>query len=212
MSSFAFLENGDFELVPDISISSSGAVGSVLFFADREPEKLADQCVAVTSASATSINLLKVLFIEEYGFLPRFEVCDRPEISAERAGALVIGDAALRADTAWSKELVRIDMGSWWFSRYALPMVFGVWGVRKAWVERNQSEFQLVCKELRRWFDLGLSTNFDSVLAEAAKRTGLPKSRLEVYYKKELNFDLGPEHKRGLALYESLCRKHRLLR
>jgi chorismate dehydratase len=212
MSSYFFLENDDFELVPDVSISSTGAVGSVLFFADREPEKLADQCIAVTSASATSINLLKILFNEEYGFSPRFEVLDRPEISSTRAGALVIGDAALKADSDWSRDFVRIDLGSWWYSLFALPMVFGVWAVRKDWVARNQSEFQLVCSELRRWFDLGLSVNFEAVLDEAARRTGLPKARLEQYYRQELNFDLGDDHKRGLALYESLCRKHGLLK
>jgi chorismate dehydratase len=212
MSSYFFLENDDFELVPNVSISSKGAVGSVLFFADREPEKLAGQCIAVTSASATSINLLKILFNEEYGFSPEFEVLDRPEISSTRAGALVIGDAALNADSVWSRDFVRIDLGSWWFSLFALPMVFGVWAVRKDWVASNQSEFSLVCSELRRWFDLGLSVNFEAVLEEAARRTGLPKARLEQYYRQELNFDLGEDHKRGLALYESLCRKHGLLK
>jgi chorismate dehydratase len=211
MSSFFFLESGCFSLVPNISIASKGAVGSVLFFANRPPQELRSEVLAITSDSATSVNLLKVLFAETYGFIPKCETVSCPEIDDEHAGALVIGDRALHSDISWSKDLVRMDLGQWWFEKFQLPMVFGVWAARKTWVERNQKSFESICPELRNLFDEGLHGRFEDVLAEAQKRTGLPKPRLEYYYRHELNFELSASHLQGLKLYRNLCIKHRLL-
>ncbi len=211
MSSFFFLESGCFRLVPNISIASKGAVGSVLFFANRPLQELRSEVLAITADSATSVNLLKVLFAETYGFIPKCETVSHPEIDDKHAGALVIGDRALHSDISWSKDLVRVDLGQWWFENFHLPMVFGVWAARKTWVEKNQKSFEGICPELRNLFDEGLDGRFEDVLAEAEKRTGLPKPRLEQYYRHELNFELTPSHLQGLRLYRSLCIKHQLL-
>jgi chorismate dehydratase len=211
MSSFFFLESGCFSLVPKISIASKGAVGSVLFFANQELKDLRSDVLAITADSATSVNLLKVLFAETYGFVPRCETVANPVIDDQHQGALVIGDRALHSDISWSKDLVRVDLGQWWFEKFNLPMVFGVWAARKQWVEKNQKEFESICPELRNLFDDGLLGRFDDVLEEAQKRTGLPKARLEHYYRRELNFELTASHLKGLELYRSLCIKHGLL-
>jgi chorismate dehydratase len=211
MSSFFFLEQSDFTLVPSISIASIGAVGSVLFFADRQPSELAGTALAITADSATSVNLLKILFAESYGFVPRFEVTGTPGVGKEHAGALVIGDKALNSDTTWSKELVRIDMGQWWYESFGLPMVFGCWAARNSWIDANRHRFETICKELRALFDRGLGLDFQKVLDEAEKTTGHPRPRLEHYYRNELNFDLTDKHRQGLSLYAKLCVKHGLL-
>jgi chorismate dehydratase len=218
MSSFYFLQNGNLELVPLISIASKGAVGSVLFFADRPLVALQGCKIAITSASATSVNLLKVLFAEKIGFIPEFVVCDEPELNAEFAGALVIGDRALAFDQNWDArsgdsvgDSVRVDLGAWWFEAFSLPMVFGVWAARKQFVESNRARFQELCSDLRHYFDAGLGTQFAAVVAEASRRTGLSSQRLSVYYRQELNFDMTAEHLKGLELYRTLCFKHGLL-
>jgi chorismate dehydratase len=211
MSSFFFLESGLFQLVPEISIASKGAVGSVLFFADRPLKAMKNEVLAITADSATSVNLLKVLFAETHGFIPRCVTVASPSISSEHRGALVIGDRALHSDNNWSKDLVRVDLGQWWFEKFKLPMVFGVWAARKEWVKKNQTSFNNICPELRSLFDTGLDIRFEDVLKEAQKRTGLSRSRLAHYYKNELNFDLTPSHIKGLELYKTLCIKHGLL-
>jgi chorismate dehydratase len=211
MSSFFFLESGCFNLVPNISIASKGAVGSVLFFANRPLQELRSEVLAITADSATSVNLLKVLFAETYGFIPQCETVSSPEIDDRHAGALVIGDRALHSDISWSKELVRMDLGQWWFEKFQLPMVFGVWAARKTWIEKNQKSFESICPELRNLFDEGLRGRFEDVLTEAQKRTGLPKTRLEYYYRHELNFELTASHLQGLKRYRSLCIEHGLL-
>lgn len=212
MSSFFFLEQSDFSLIPSISIASIGPVGSVLFFADRDPGDLAQSTLAITADSATSVNLLKILFAETYGFIPRFEVTKTPEVSKDYAGALVIGDKALKSDSTWSKELVRVDMGQWWYEKFGLPMVFGCWAARNSWIDSNRERFNSMCEELRLLFDKGLGVHFEQVLDEAEKTTGHPRTRLEHYYRNELNFDLTDRHREGLALYAKLCVKHGLLK
>ena len=218
MSSFYFLENGNLELIPQISIASRGPVGSVLFFADRPLANLQGCKIAITSASATSVNLLKVLFAEKVGFVPEFVVCDEPELNDEFAGALVIGDRALAFDQRWDArpasgigESVRMDLGAWWFEAFSLPMVFGVWAARKSLVEENRPRFESLCANLRQLFDLGLGAQFPEVVAEAARRTGLSSERLSVYYRQELNFEMTSEHLKGLELYRTLCVKNGLL-
>jgi chorismate dehydratase len=218
MSSFYFLQNGNLELVPLISIASKGAVGSVLLFADRPLVSLQGCKIAITSASATSVNLFKVLFAEKIGFIPEFIVCDEPELNAEFAGALVIGDRALAFDQNWDArsgdsvaDSVRVDLGAWWFEAFSLPMVFGVWAARKQFVESNRARFQELCSDLRQYFDVGLGAQFAAVVAEASRRTGLSSQRLMVYYRHELNFDMTAEHLKGLELYRTLCLKHGLL-
>ena len=211
MSSFFFLEHGGFKLIPDISISGKGEVGSVLFFADREPKELKGEVLSITNDSATSVNLLKVLFAETYGFIPHCKTSATPTVDQHCRGALVIGDRLLDSDRTWSKALVRIDLGQWWFERFGLPMVFGVWAAQKLWINQKPERFKTICTQLRKLFDYGLTQQFGEVLEEAERRTGLTKPRLEHYYRSELNFDLTDSHWQGLALYAKLCARHGLL-
>ena len=210
MSSYYFLCNDKFTLIPDLSISCKGPVGSVLLFAKSEPANI--KRITASSQSATSVNLLKVLFAEHFGTWPEIVPDERPDLDLDDAdGALVIGDRALEVDTAWSQKYVRIDMGAWWWQRYHLPMVFGVWAARADWLEENQYQFADIARGLRTAKVLGLTRRWKDTLYEANRRTGLSLSRLEQYYREELNFDFDVEHSDGLAMYQSLLRKYNLI-
>jgi chorismate dehydratase len=212
MSSFYFLCNDLFRLCPDLSISCRGPVGSVLFFAKSEPSAVARGKVVASAQSATSVNLLRVLFAEHFGSWPNIIADERPDLdSDEFDGALVIGDRALEVDTSWSQRYVRIDMGAWWWERYHLPMVFGVWAARCNWAEANPYRFAEISRGLRTAKMLGLTRRWKDTLFEANRRTGLSLSRLERYYKEELNFDFDADHHQGLSLYQSLLRKYNLI-
>ncbi len=216
MSSHYFLEDGGFELFPDISISSKGAVGSVLFFSKRPPAQLSQPKIAVPLASASSVRLLQILLIESYSLEPELFPVAEPEKAAGVDGFLLFGDGALTFDDQLTKggpgvELTRMDLGQWWFETYRLPMVFGVWAARKTWIANNPQDFASLSQYLtgsrERWFGEG----FKIVLAEAAKRTGLSQERLAHYYQNQLDYDLTDEHRRGLELYNNLCNKHGLV-
>lgn len=209
MSSFYFLQTGNLQLVPDISISSDGPVGSVLFFSKVSPHKLNGAKIAVPASSATSVNLLKILLAEQLNCKPIFCVESEPSLEGtDVLGALVIGDRALAFDNEWSRHYWRADLGQWWQARTGLPMVFGVWAARQEWAARNEQHFLAICNTLRLSAQLGLSSLFPLVMNEARNRTALPPDRLQRYYFKELNFHLGERHRRALELFADLCRKH----
>ncbi len=214
MSSFGFLSRQDLAYIPDVSISCCGPVGSVLLFSKHSLEDLAksDRLVVASAQSASSVNLFKILMLEQFGTLPAMTADINPEIDPEGIDAvLVIGDRALEVDTAWSTRYLRIDMGDWWWRTFNLPMVFGLWAARMDWIGEHPSAYATISDALRQSKAIGLSTAFEAVLDEAEQRTGLARSRLQHYYKSQLNFDLTPKHLEGLRLFQTLATKHGLL-
>lgn len=216
MSAHFYLQGG-FEIFPTLSISSCGPVGSVFLFSKRQPEDLNDALVGLPAASASSVNLLKVLLFE-MGVKPRFTVTSAAQSrSAEPLAGLdaclMLGDDALRADRRFGSDpnLVRRDMGQWWFERYSLPMVFGVWAARSSWASEHAEQFADLGVLLAQSVDKGLKGHFEAVLAAAQAATGLDRQRLQVYFQEELDYRFKPEHRQALALFGSLCREHKLL-
>ncbi|HEY9733976.1 MAG TPA: menaquinone biosynthesis protein [Drouetiella sp.] len=211
MSSFFYLESSDMQLLPELSISSIGAVGSVLFFSKKDPKKL-DKCkIAVPMSSATSINLLRVLLLEQFGVEPVLVTAAAPDLDRSNLdGALVIGDRALLVDPDWTSKFQRWDMGAWWHETCNLPMTFGVWAAKVGWVEKNPETFSDICAALVRARQEGLTTALEQVIAESMERLPLSHDRLHQYFTEELNFEFTPAHKEGLELYRSLCQKHHL--
>lgn len=213
MSSFFFLESSDMQLVPDLSISSIGAVGSVLFFSKKEAKDLANCKIAVPMSSATSINLLRVLLLEHFGVVPNLVNAAAPDLdSSDLDGALVIGDRALLVDPDWTSKFKRWDMGSWFFDTYQLPMTFGVWAAKTKWVEANPQAFAEISAALVRARQEGVSTALDQVIAESMKRLPMSRERLHKYFTEELNFEFTPAHSKGLELYRTLCQKYKLFK
>lgn len=213
MSSFYYLQNShEFQLLDGISISSIGPVGSVLFFTKVpiKPETLKRVCV--TAQSATSVNLLKVLLAEEYNLHPEFVASNQPDIfDPSFDSALIIGDRALEHDQLWSGSAERIDLSKWWYDRYQLPMVFGLWAAKTAWAESNQEVLAQIKGQLHKALTLGLTSLFPEVLTLASQRSGLSKKRLEQYYLSDLNFEMTDKHLSGLQQYKLLCQKHNLI-
>jgi len=211
MSSFFYLESSDMQLLPDLSISSIGAVGSVLFFSKKDLKDLGNCKIAVPMSSATSINLLRVLLQEHHGVEPHLVPAESPDLDcSDLDAALVIGDRALLVDPDWTSKFQRWDMGAWWHQTYNLPMTFGVWAAKNSWVESNEETFSEISEALVRARQEGLSTALDEVIAESMERLPLSRERLRKYFIEELNFEFTPAHRKGLDLYRSLCRKHQL--
>lgn len=213
MSSFFYLSEGDLELVPDLSISSEGAVGSVLFFSKVGPHKLGGVKIAVPAASATSVNLLKILLLEQLGLTPEFVVEEAPNLEDPLVGgALVIGDCALAVDGAWSNKYWRADLGQWWLSQTGLPMVFGVWAARSNWAKANPESFSLVSQQLLAAKQMGLTSLLPMVITSACARSQLPAQRIQRYFQQQLCFELGVRHLEGLEMFRKLCTKYGLLK
>ncbi|HEY9785141.1 MAG TPA: MqnA/MqnD/SBP family protein, partial [Candidatus Obscuribacterales bacterium] len=156
MSSFFYLQHSDdLTLLPNVSISTSGAVGSVLFFFRSQPSGGKPYRLAVPSSSATSVALLQLYLLETFGVSPLIHSLSEPDAMDERFdGVLVIGDRALLEDDRWSSNFQRVDLGSWWLSTFSLPMVLGVWAARTHWAQQFAGSFMAVCDAICRARDI----------------------------------------------------------
>lgn len=211
MSSSFYLSQRNFELVPNLSISATGAVGSVLFFSKVSPHKLNGAKILVPQSSSTSVNLLKVLLAEQLGIKINCVVSREPSLKdPEIAGALVIGDYALAIDDNWSNQYWRADLAQWWLSQSGLPMVFAVWAARSDWAKTNESEFAAISEKLVISAKIGLSALFPQVVAVALTRTKLQPHQIQRYFQQQLDFRLTEKHLDGLRYFHKLCKRHEL--
>src|ERR1039457_539517 len=99
-SSISFSVHPDkYLIIPELSISSCGPVQSVMLFSSLPIEDLDGKTVLLSSESATSVNLLKILLKKRYGCTSTFRVTGESSLSAIRdvPALLLIGDSALRA-------------------------------------------------------------------------------------------------------------------
>jgi chorismate dehydratase len=233
MSAYYYLLADDFELLPGVSISSQKTVASVLYF-HKGRDQAKSGLVAVPRTSASSINLLRLMFVLDHFYrgpndldanpdLPRLVIDD--DIDADTLGAsaydgfLSIGDAALLKDHAFKKKghdhlgLTRVDLGQWWQERFDLPMVFGVWAARKDFARVRQDEMQALARFLSDCISWGLNdaTCFARVKEEAQSRLKLPLTLFDDYYLHHLDFRLTDRHLASIELFGEQLRRYGLL-
>jgi chorismate dehydratase len=212
-SSFEYGRNaGDYFLLPSHSISSCGPVQSVLLFSPLSLEALGTTPIDLTSESATSINLLKVLLGE---FLGQDLSCCRPavqsaeEIASQGGSVLMIGDRALRTARQLRGKTNIYDLGELWWRFTGLPFVFALWIVRAAIAEEEAPalrllQLQLTLSRQRAFADL------IRVAEQTPEREWMGEAALVDYWR-AMSYDLTPQHQAGLQLYFALCVKHGLL-
>ncbi len=117
-----------YRIMEDISISSSGPVGSVCLFSRVAPQELGGKNVRLSSQSQTSVALVKIILEEFYRVQPVYRGGGSPD--SDISGVLAIGDEALRLTTAGSYPFC-LDLGEIWMQHTGLPFVFAVWAVRE---------------------------------------------------------------------------------
>lgn len=188
-------------LLPELSISASGSVGSVFLFGRLEMDELDGEKLLLTSQSQTSVNLLKIILEEFHGLRPHYQFGAIHENLAELgryAGILAIGDEALllrrRGDFPFC-----IDLSKVWWERTGLPFVFAVWAVRRDFCRREPVVTSEIYGELRRCLREGLA---DLVAISAAVAARIPMDPADCYlYLRGIEYDLGSRKQQGLALF-----------
>jgi chorismate dehydratase len=132
----------DILLLPQFCLSSIGYVGSVILVSQFPIEDLDGKRVGLTRASNTSVVLLKILMKKYYHLEPVYEQSDpRPTLEGIDA-ALVIGNEAM---VKLSKPAsYTYDLGDLWHRKTGNPVVFAVFAVRKAVVERYRAQIREV--------------------------------------------------------------------
>jgi chorismate dehydratase len=189
-----------FTLLPDISVSSDGEVKSILLVSKKPINELDSQIIALTSASATSQVLLKIILTERYGVKPiYYETPGLPsQMLAEATAALIIGDDALGVSKQYEGFYI-YDLGFEWKEMTGKKMVYAVWAVRDKFIRKESK----TCRMMDKIFgdSIRYSKQCLAEVAEYSSRlTGLSVPFIKDYFD-SLRFDLSEPYKEGLMLY-----------
>ena len=188
VSSFELLRHPIYSVVDGLAIASDGPVHSVILAHDLPPNELRE--VVSDPASATSINLLRVLF-------PDLRIVPEGKIGGTR-GALFIGDQAIafRRRDGHSHEV--LDLGAEWKRRTGLPFVYALWLIHPDYAEKIAIAAAL--RELA-------ARNFDRLDALVAAEPPADREFADFYFRDCLRFTFGAAEKKGLQTFAELCAK-----
>jgi chorismate dehydratase len=210
VSSFAFgAHAGDWVLLPGLSVAAHGKVESVLLFSWHEDWRTLDaKSIAVSSHSATSVELVRVLCERRYGARPRFDPMP-PDLAAmlrHHDAALIIGDLALveyhrRRSLPGRGQPFAFDLAAEWRDWTGLPFVFAVWAARADRLERVRASgvVELLHASTRHGLE-----RLERIAAEYAPRLDLPAATC-LEYLRLLDYRLTEQELLGLRTFLELA-------
>jgi predicted solute-binding protein len=207
----------DLVILPDMAIASKKQVRSLLIIAKKPIEQV--KSFALDGSSRSTQTLTRILCAEKWKIAPKFFEAP-PDLGAmlqQADAALLIGDPALRIAVgierdSWpgaegetvcqaatlgitSAEVLYVyDVVGEWRSLTGLPAVLAIWASRR----------EIATPELTADFlasrDFGLS-RIPEICFDAARELELPQPALESYLRRNIDFSLDAENRRGLELY-----------
>ncbi|NTV12522.1 MAG: menaquinone biosynthesis protein [Desulfobulbaceae bacterium] len=202
ISSYEYAVHPDrYLILPDLSISASGSVGSVFLFARQGMAEMGRQKLLLTSQSQTSVSLLKIILEEFVGVQPHYHsgsIRDNLAALHQYSGILAIGDEALHLKHHGDFPVV-IDLSRVWWEHTGLPFVFALWAARREFCDREPEEIVAIHTELVRCLAEGLADLANISRTVAAR---VPLDPEECYrYLQGIEYDLSPRKQQGLALF-----------
>jgi chorismate dehydratase len=200
----------EYFVLPRLSVSTKGRVGSILLFSKFTIEELKGKRIALTSQSATSVNLLKVLLHRYYEVFPQYVTMDTglEEMLSESDAGLLIADKAIRA-AAEHPELYIYDLGQEWFNHTGCSMTYSVWAFPKRLLLEKGDELREVHQLLLESKKQSLE-DIENVVETCVHMLGLTKEFWFDYFA-QFKYELGPGLQEGLNRYFSLCFEEGLL-
>lgn len=192
------VNKGRYTLLPDLSITSKNKVMSILLESKVPIEELANKIVALTTASATSVVLLRILLEIQYAVNPRYILFDQgAEDPSQRADAmLTIGDLAIQR-AAVSIYPHCYDLGELWHKFTGLPFVFALWQV---------NDRKKIHNDLARLYDIIMEsrtyglTHLKEIAETSTGRFNIPAAVLLKYWNL-FSYRFGEEEQKGLLTY-----------
>ena len=202
VSSFEFLRNPIYRIVDDVSISSDGAVYSVVVAHCGEFSDIEE--IELDPASETAVNLLRCL-LAELGLAPRLTGAVLESAGSSRA-RLIIGDQAISFRQNHADAFQFWDLGEQWKKLTGLPFVYALWLIRP-----EVPDAKSIAQGLRGLRDENLA-DIQVIVADAAdKKQEITQEFLDRYYNEHLRFGFGTREKQGLQTFADLCAKHGVL-
>jgi chorismate dehydratase len=217
ISSIEFALNSESAVIlPNMSISADGDVESILLFSKVPVTELDGLKISLSSSSATSVVLLKVLFEHYYHIQANFTVAkpDLQQMLEKADAALLIGDDALKAGVGnlkWGNgSLYVTDLGNAWKEFTGHKMVYALWVIRKSLVEEHPEVVETINKAFIEAKNYGFA-NVPALVEAAKERTGLSNTLLKKYFR-TVSYDFGEEEKKALLAFYDYAYKSGLIK
>jgi chorismate dehydratase len=198
-SSIEYATNpGKYRILSGLSITSRNKVMSILLESRVPLDELNNKTVALTTASATSVVLLRVILELFTGVNPDFMLYEQGvEDPYDQADAvLTIGDLAIKRSLS-PRFPHTYDLGEIWHRQTGLPFVFALWQVnyRKS-MDQDLARLTDILRESKQY---GLS-RLQELADEHAAQFGISAETLLRYWNL-FSYDLGPDEQKGLLTY-----------
>ncbi|MFD0958815.1 menaquinone biosynthesis protein [Paenibacillus chungangensis] len=211
ISSFSYGQFSEqYRLLPGLSVGSVGKVHSILLFLKEPIHVTKPKKIALTSASATSVNLLKIIMALRFQCTPDY-ITTEPvldEMLHHADAALLIGDPAIRA--SWlSHGLHMMDLGELWHDWTGLGMTYAVVAARRDMIDREPKLVRAVGSMLLETKRDNLS-HVDDLIVHACARIGGSRPYWTTYFR-SLQYDFDSRLQDGLSLYFKYARQLGLL-
>jgi predicted solute-binding protein len=200
VSSFEFVRNPIYRVVDGISISSDGAVYSVVV-ADGTVDRLSE--VELDPSSQTSVVLLQYLLDRRGAVLRGSPI--KGDVLAPLTGGkarLLIGDQAIRFRHKFGGTYRYLDLGEAWKDLTGLPFVYALWLVRP-----EVTDAPAVAEQLRSLYHQNFA-NLDRIIT---KETEFDPEFCRRYYLGNLRFSFGDAEKKGLQKFAEACTQLKLI-
>ena len=192
------VNTGRYILLPNLSITSRNRVMSIILQSRVPITELDKKSVALTTASATSVMLLRILLELQQNVRPRFtsfkQGMEDPFGKAD--AALFIGDLALRLKPSPSYPYL-YDLGALWHEFTGLPFVFALWQVN--YKKNIDKDLAVLYDILMQSKSYGLQ-NIPELARRHAERFGI-RPQVLVDYWTSFSYNFGDDEKKGLLAF-----------
>ncbi|TDL54087.1 menaquinone biosynthesis protein [Paenibacillus dendritiformis] len=201
ISAFAYgISSEQYTLFPNLSVSAHGRVNSIFLFLKKPLEEALRGKIALTTTSATSTNLFKIIAAKFYHARPEYIPMD-PDLEAmmaEADGAVLIGDHAIRA--SWNNPGYEvIDLGELWRQWTGHWMTFAVWAVNRDVIREHGDDIKIIMEAFEASKRKSLLD--PRPLAQEAVRTIGGTVGYWMNYFTNLNYDFDRPQQEGLQCY-----------
>ena len=191
----------DVLVLPEFCLSSIGYVGSVILISKVPIEDLSGKKVGLTTASHTSVVLLKILLKKYYKQEAVYIHADpRPSLKNMDAALIIGNDAMVRVQEPAS---YTYDLGDLWFRKTGFPVVFAVFAVRRNVSVKYEAEIKSVISSYHKSLKC-LKEEKDKVIRKAKERYPDIVYDIDEYYDL-LEFEFTDDLKKALMFYYSIA-------
>lgn len=189
----------DLKIIPNLSVAAKGSVRSVLLVSKVPLPQI--RSVALDQSSRTSVALLRILLQMRFQLNPALYSHEPELVSMLRRhdAALLIGDAALTADTGG---LYRCDLSEAWREETGKSFVFAFWACRSESGLEGDSAFE----DSYRYGQ----THLGDIVRQQSRQLRMSAEQIHYYLTRCIDYSLDEENVDGLLHFYRLAREMKL--